>query len=150
MDGQNIKRLLPSTVEDIFMSYYGDLLSVKSFEWRPPNFDFAGECLVFPGVSGSPLSHRSIRRLGPNSYRIMAEETDPCPDDNHKRILYLLDLANGLSCHSRMNCNQPDSPTMLKVKRMIDTMLKSVEFVLMADPAIGGGAAELRPLPDSP
>ncbi len=150
MDGQNIKRLLPSTVEDIFMSYYGDLLSVKSFEWRPPNFDFAGEYLVFPGVPGSPLSQQSIHRLGPNSYRIMAEETDPCPDDNHKRILYLLDLANGLSCHSRMNCNQPDSQTMLKVKRMIDTMLKSVEFVLKADAVTGGGIAELRSISDSP
>jgi hypothetical protein len=80
----------------------------------------------------------------------MAEETDPCPDDNHKRILYLLDLANGLSCHSRMNCNQPDSQTMLKVKRMIDTMLKSVEFVLKADAVTGGGIAELRSISDSP
>ena len=130
MDGQNIKRLLPSAVEDITMAFNGNLLSVKSFE--------------------SPLSQRSIRRLEPTSYRIMAEETDPCPDDNHKRILYLLDLANGLSCHSRMNCNQPDSQTMLKVKRMIDTMLKSVEFVLKADAVTGGGIAELRSISDSP
>ena len=150
MDGQNIKRLLPSAVEDISMSFNGNLLSVESFEMCPPNFDFAGECLVFPGVPTSPLSQRSIRRLEPTSYRIMAEETDPCPDDNHKRILYLLDLANGLSCHSRMNCNQPDSQTMLKVKRMIDTMLKSVEFVLKADAVTGGGIAELRSISDSP
>ena len=133
MNGQNIKTLLPSALSDIRIPFGGGLLSVTNIEQVTQDYNI-GSILINPTAT----IQGKYRCCGPDIFDIRAVLYGFPLDDDEKRILYLMELANGLTFYQNTNLIKPDSMTMLKVKRMIDTMLKSVELVLGAERQAAG------------
>lgn len=116
MAGERIKELLPSDIEDVRILIEGGVSKVV-------------ECTteLDEPLPYSRMSYTFPIRQYPPRYNIVAERIFEFGDDA-QRVVSLLALANGMTHHSKMN--QPDTDKMVKVKKMIDTMLMSVELVL--------------------
>ena len=121
MAGEHIHRYLPSDLCDVRFLINGEVGEITQCQGH------LGDIEPLRFMNGQCVS--PIRRI-PFQYQITAERVFEI-GDNAQRIVSLLALTNGLVHHAKWN--RHDSDVMLRVKKMIDTMLMSVEYVLKSE-----------------